>query len=260
MKKILVILFSMFAISTHAAAVEMAELSFCTEIKVEQTDCTSKTIGDSCKVSSFENSEYYSFSCDDAYINNKCEVVCLSPVIKCNSGAWQNEQEISYRLTPDGYFCTGGCTKCPANAICNGGKTFTCKKNFANDGPSGCKCADKDLLLTDDGCVECPADSVCNGTAYFSCKSGFYNNNGKCIKCPANSDCDGNSTFKCWAGYYKEGVLCEKCPGNGTSKYNATAQTDCYFIGSENNTQEDNIGWYYYDKNCYYSKKKLNNK
>lgn len=260
MKKILVILFSMFAISTHAAAVEMVELSFCTEIQMEQTNCpsTSKTIGASCKaVNSVENKKY-SISCDYAYTNDKCEVVCKSIVKKCNSRAWQNKQLISCDLTDDGYSCTSGCTDCPANAICTGGTTFTCKENFAYDGVSGCKCADETKLLIDDECIECPTGFDCNGTAFFSCKSGYYKNNGECTICPANADCDGRNTFKCWAGYYKTEDSCATCPGKGTSEYNATAQTDCYFIGSENNTQEDNVGWYYYDRNCHYKEK--NNK
>ncbi len=260
MKKILVILFSMFAIPTHAV-VEMAELSFCSGIQMEQTDCTSKTIGASCKVDSlFDNSvdrKYYTFRCNNPSIIN-CEDVCLSPEIKCASGAWQNKQSISCVLTPDGYSCTGGCTKCPANAICTGGTTFSCTGIFTYDGASGCKCADENLLLNDDKCVECPAGSVCNGTDHFSCEPKFYNNNGNCIECPENAECDGRGTFKCQAGFYKKEDLCDPCPGKGTSEYNATALTDCYFIGSENNTQDDNVGWYYYDKNCYYKEK--NNK
>ena len=125
---------------------------------------------------------------------------------------------------------TGQCTKCPANAKCDGTSSYVCnagymKENTIKDGGI-VKCiaipkCKKNQYLVSGKCAKCPANATCNGEI-AKCKPGYeggvdrttgalrciaqactktqYLVLGKCTSCPKNATCDGK-TATCKPGY-----------------------------------------------------------
>ena len=153
----------------------------------------------------------------------------------------------------DQYLVGTTCTKCPANATCNG-KKATCKTGYQGEISSGkttCHCLDGEYFLKDKKtCKKHPANGTANGktakcntsfqtetsangTVTCSCKASQYIANGVCKNKPANGTADGktakcNKTFEksvdgatgevtcsCKAGYIiKDGKCVQPCTAN----------------------------------------------
>ena len=133
----------------------------------------------------------------------------------CNS----NEECVKTAANPNGeckVLCTNiqywtgfQCEDCPPNAICDGGKDYTCQEGYYKEG-------------TD--CLPCPIENVlrCDSGGLF-CNEGYFKENGTCVPCPTptltycnlNSEPANNTDIKgCPRYVYESCDLGQTCVNN----------------------------------------------
>lgn len=232
MKKILFVLFGLFAYPTSAQAVSVRpgeqELQ-CMPMGM----CPNATTSMGCNV----GSKY----CDGCTGTNPTVISPEAGIIATTT----SEKNLR---------CAGPLQICECALVTR----FSCAEGY------GGSCSDPTDKTTCN-CVKCPDNSTCTDANNVACNDGYYltqqvsitETTYKCNTCPENAVCTGN-TIHCNPGYYKTGrgvgtigakYKCSSCPDGTTSPVSATSISQCYIPMGTN--FEDLSGSGAYVADCY---------
>lgn len=132
---------------------------------------------------------------------------------------------------------SGQCKKCPDNATCLGGLTFSCDSGYEkNETATECiPICDNNTFFYNKSCLPCPSNATCSDNK-FQCLDGYYYASNSsapyCVPCPEHASvCSGVTVndIMCQSGYYMvnkvvtlssgasvAGRDCKVCPANAS--------------------------------------------
>ena len=242
MKKILFVLFGLFAYTTSAHAVLTPGISQILCANNAPAVCgDGYTHGSGCSIvlNLGQTDTGYCSGCPDV-------VGELTTGIKITT---TREKQITCNDSSKTFNC--GCKITGITYSCAEGYSGTCTNPRDS---STCNCAQ----------FECPANATCFDENNVACNDGYYltqefsitETTYKCNTCPENAVCTGN-TVHCNPGYYKTGrgstigatYKCSSCPEGTTSPVSATSISQCYIPMGTN--FEDLSGSGAYVADCY---------